>query len=102
MSHDITWQEFAEQGLLENLDDLYASEVEGTGKTFKERLCAGAEEVSKLDDGHYYKVCYTQGAGGLVYNIDMFKANGWEVPTTYAELKALCQTIVDADLRTED
>ena len=102
MSHDITWQEFAEQGLLENLDDLYASEVEGTGKTFKERLCAGAEEVSKLEDGHYYKVCYTQGAGSLVYNIDMFKANGWEVPTTYAELKALCQTIVDADLRTED
>ena len=102
MSHDITWQEFAEQGLLENLDDLYASEVEGTGKTFKERLCAGAEEVSKLEDGHYYKVCYTQGAGGLVYNIDMFKANGWEVPTTYAELKALCQKIVEDHVQTEE
>ena len=102
MSHDITWQEFAEQGLLEELDDLYASEVEGTGKTFKERLCAGAEEVSKLDDGHYYKVCYTQGAGGLVYNIDMFKANHWEVPTTYAELKALCQKIVEDHVQTEE
>ena len=38
MSHDITWQGYAEQGLLEELDDLYASEVEGTGKTFKERF----------------------------------------------------------------
>ncbi len=102
MSHDITWQEFADLGQLEVLDDLYESEVEGTGKTFKERLCAGAEEISKLDNGHYYKVCYTQGAGGLIYNIDMFKANGWEVPTTYDELKALCQQIVDAKVQTDN
>ena len=102
MSHDITWQEFAEQGLLENLDDLYASEVPGTNKTFKDRLCAGAEEVSKLEDGHYYKVCYTQGAGGLIYNIDMFRENGWQVPTTYDELLALCNTIVEAHVPTDD
>ena len=102
MSHDIRWQEYAEAGQLEVLDDLYNSQVEGTGKTFKQRLCQGAEEVSKLENGHYYKVCYTQGAGGLVYNMNMFEANGWEVPTTYAELKTLCDTIVDAHLRTED
>ena len=102
MSHDITWQEYAEAGQLEMLDDLYDSEVEGTGKKFKDRLCAGAEEVSRLEDGHYYKVCYTQGAGGLVYNIDMFKANGWNVPTTYDELRTLCQTIVDAHVPTDN
>ena len=73
MSHDIRWQEYAESGQLEVLDDLYESEVEGTNKTFKQRLCQGAEQVSKLEDGHYYKVCYTQGAGGFVYNVDMFK-----------------------------
>ena len=102
MSHDIRWQEYAEAGQLEVLDDLYESEVEGTSKTFKQRLCSGAEEVSKLEDGHYYKVCYTQGAGGLIYNMDMFEANGWTVPTTYAELDALCQQIVDAHVPTED
>ena len=102
MSHDIRWQEYAEAGLIEQLDDLYNSEVEGTGKTFKQRLCAGAEEVSRLDDGHYYKVCYTQGAGGLVYNIDMFEENGWSVPTTYDELVTLCQTIVNARIPTEE
>ncbi len=101
MSHDIGWQGYAEQGLLEELDDLYASEVEGTGKTFKDRLCAGAEEISKLND-HYYKVCYTQGAGGLVYNVKMFQDNGWTVPTTYAELQALCQQIVDAKVPTSE
>ena len=102
MSHDIRWQEYAEAHQLEVLDDLYESEIEGTGKTFKQRLCQGAEEVSKLEDGHYYKVCYTQGAGGFVYNKTMFEENGWTVPTTYDELKTLCQTIVDAHLMTED
>ena len=97
MSHDISWQSFAAQGLLEPLDDLYEKEVEGTGKTLKERCVAGAADISKFND-HYYKVCYTAGAGGLVYNVDMFEDNGWAVPTTYAELKTLCQTIYDADI----
>lgn len=97
MSHDITWQQYAAQGLLENLDSLYSDTVEGTNKTFKQRLCPGAEEVSKYD-GHYYKVCYTRGAGGLVYNMDMFEANGWTVPTTYDELMQLCKDIVAADI----
>ena len=102
MSHDIRWQEYAEAGELECLDDLYESEVEGTGRTFKQRLCGGAEEVSKLEDGHYYKVCYTQGAGGFIYNKTMFEENGWEVPETYDELVTLCQTIVDAHVQTDD
>ena len=102
MSHDIRWQEYAEAGQLACLDDLYESEVEGTGKTFKQRLCGGAEEVSKLEDGHYYKVCYTQGAGGLIYNKTMFEENGWTVPTTYDELVSLCETIVDANIMTDD
>ena len=102
MSHDIRWQEYAEAGEIECLDDLYESEVEGTGRTFKQRLCGGAEEVSKLEDGHYYKVCYTQGAGGFIYNKTMFEENGWEVPETYDELVTLCQTIVDAHIQTDD
>ncbi len=102
MSHDIRWQEYAESGQLEVLDDLYAEEVEGTGKTFKQRLCNGAEEVSRLEDGHYYKVCYTQGAGGLVYNKTMFEENGWSVPTTYGELVDLCNTIKNAHVETDE
>lgn len=98
MSHNISWQQFAGRGLLEPLDDLYEREIEGTGKTLKQRLVAGAEEVSKFED-HYYKVCYTAGAGGLVYNVDMFKENGWEVPATYADLQALCETIYNADIQ---
>lgn len=100
MSHDINWQNFAARGLLANLDDLYERDVDGT--KFKDRLVPAAEEMSKAEDNngeeHYYKVCYTQGAGGLVYNIDMFKEHNWQVPTTYDELKTLCKTIIDAQV----
>lgn len=100
MSHNINWKEYARAGLLENLDDLYASDVKvgDSTKKFEQRVVKDALEISKLDD-HYYKVCYTQGAGGFVYNVDMFEANNWKVPTTYDELATLCQTIVNADLK---
>ena len=108
MSHDINWEQFAARGYLENLDDLYESDVKvgSSTKKFKDRVIGEALKVSKAEgkDGssHYYKVCYTQGAGGFIYNIDMFRENGWSVPTTYDELKTLCQTIVDAKVDAGD
>lgn len=102
LSHNINWQRFAGQGWLANLDDVYASTVEGTNETFEERLANNAANISKQtgSDGqeHYYKVCWTQGAGGFVYNMDMFEENGWSVPTTYDELVTLCETINNANL----
>ena len=102
MSHDINWQSFAANDLLEPLDDLYLREVEGTGKVFKDRLVSGAAETSRTEDRkyneHYFRVNYTQGAGGLIYNVDMFAKNGWTVPTTYTELVALANTITAAEI----
>ncbi len=102
MSHDISWKSYAASGYLANLDDLYSSTVEGTNKTFEQRLSASALKNSKTEgeDGseHYYKVCYTQGAGGLVYNVDLFEKNGWSVPTTYDELVTLCETISNTEI----
>lgn len=34
----------------------------------------------------------------MVYNKTLFEENGWEVPTTYAELKDLCGKIADAGI----
>lgn len=90
--HNIAWETPAAQGKIELLDDLFESKVDET--TFKERLVDSAvEECSLL--GHYYKVPWTNGAGGIVYNKKMFEKNGWEVPTTYSELAALCEKIVN-------
>ena len=103
MSHDINWRSYAASGWLADLDDVYCATVEGTSKTFEQRCVSGAAKNSKLTvngEEHYYKACYTQGAGGFIYNIDMFEENGWKVPSTYAELVTLCNTIVNANLTT--
>lgn len=100
ISHGIPVERYAAAGYLKSLDDLYEEEV-STGVSFEKRVIDIALEVSKYD-GHYYKVPYTQGVGGIVYNMDMFKENGWEIPKTYDDLVALCKTIRDAKIVVQD
>lgn len=100
MSHQLDWQNYASRDLIVGLDDLFASSVDnaGEGGTFADRLLDGSAELCRATNDvtkeeHYYKVPFTQGAGGFVYNVDMFKEHNWSVPNTYDELKTLCSTI---------
>ncbi len=102
ISHDLNWQSYANRGLLANLDDVYNGETID-GDKFMDRVLPNAAQLSyfksdKDGEAHYYKVCLTQGAGGFVYNADLFKEHGWEVPTTYAELTSLCAEIAEANI----
>lgn len=40
-----------------------------------------------------YGVPYVANAAGILYNRDMFKEHGWEIPETWDELMALCEEI---------
>lgn len=40
-----------------------------------------------------YGVPYVANAAGILYNREMFKEHGWEIPTTWDELMQLCDTI---------
>ncbi len=40
-----------------------------------------------------YAVPYVANAAGVLYNREMFKENGWEIPTTWDEFMSLCDTI---------
>lgn len=40
-----------------------------------------------------YAVPYVANAAGVLYNREMFKENGWEIPTTWDEFMTLCDTI---------
>ena len=42
-----------------------------------------------------YGVPYVANAAGILYNRDMFKEHGWEIPETWDELMALCEEIQD-------
>jgi N-acetylglucosamine transport system substrate-binding protein len=100
ISHGIPFEKYAASGYLANLDDLYSSNVT-EGVTFEDRIIDSALAISKYD-GQYYKIPYTQGVGGIVYNKTMFEANGWTIPNTYAELIALCTTIKESKVQSSD
>ena len=40
-----------------------------------------------------YGVPYAANAAGILYNRDMFEEHGWEIPTTWDELIALCEEL---------
>ncbi len=97
MSHGIIWELPALQGKIEPLDDLFAMECDDG--TVEDRVVPEILNDCKLKfDGKYYKLPWTNGVGGLVYNKVLFDKYGWEVPTTYEELAALCETIESAKI----
>lgn len=98
ISHGLPWETHAAEGKIEPLDDLYESKMSDGTTKFADRVIDVALKSSKAG-GHYYKVPWTQGVGGMVYNVKMFEENGWEVPETYEELVALCKTIDEANLK---
>ncbi len=91
------WKAFSAQGKFCNLDDLMEEEIDG--KKFKDRIMVDYAESVYFPDRngefHTYRLPWTAGVGGIFYNAKIFEDNGWTVPTTYAELLTLCQTIVD-------
>ncbi len=42
-----------------------------------------------------YALPYVANAAGILYNKQMFRENGWEIPTTWTEFNELCQKISD-------
>jgi len=100
ISHDIQWQYYADMEWLEPLDDLYAM-TNGDGDKFEDRVLDSSLASAKYN-GKYYKAHWTQGVGGIMYNVDLFEENDWAIPTTYAELVALCDTIVAAAIPNSD
>ncbi len=87
-SHGIIWELAALQGKIEPLNDLY--EMECDDGTVKDRILPELLDDCKLKfNGNYYKLPWTNGAGGLVYNKVLFDKYGWDVPETYEELVEL-------------
>ena len=90
------WKSYAAQGYFAELDSYLDDTVDGV--TLRDKV---ADEYSESiyftkSDGsqHCYRLPWTSGIGGIYYNKKMFEEYGWEVPTTYEELLALCEQIV--------
>lgn len=46
-----------------------------------------------------FGVPYVANAAGVLYNREMFKEHGWEIPTTWDEFIGLCQEIKEAGIQ---
>lgn len=105
--HNIPWERLSVKNLIMNLDNLYNATVytdtnkDNASVRFVDRIAPSSLNLTNFN-GHYYTVPEVQGAGGIAYNKTMFDKYGWKVPSTYAELKELCETIVKANLKTDE
>ena len=54
---------------------------------------ASALEMTKQPDGKYYALPLSRNYLGIYYNKDIFKQYNLEVPTTWAEFTAICDTL---------
>jgi raffinose/stachyose/melibiose transport system substrate-binding protein len=81
-------QPLVRAGYLDPLDDAVPALAE-----FPESALGGARSV---DDGHLYGVPYSTPNMGVFYNTEIFDKYGLEVPTTYDEFVAMCDTLKSA------
>lgn len=94
------WKSYAAQGYFAELDEYLDDAVDDTtleGKVadeYKNSIYFTKSDGSK----HCYRLPWTSGVGGIYYNKKMFTENGWQIPTTFEQLLALCETIVNSNI----
>jgi raffinose/stachyose/melibiose transport system substrate-binding protein len=91
LNYNMEMARFMERGALSDLGDMPEAE----------RI---QPEVQELVDqyatypGRTSVLPYSVAAASVIYNVQMFEDNGLEVPTTYDELVAVCETLLDAGI----
>ena len=86
--------------VLENLTDMYESEVPGEGVTLAEKTnqytlkhFAIEEEVDGVWKDQYYMYSWSNSLMGLVYNKTVFEEHSLSVPRTTEEMYEVCDTL---------
>lgn len=91
MGGDATFAELQNAGVLEDLSNAnYISEVQDSYK----KMVTDLYNETKL-----YGVPYATNASGILYNKDIFEANGVAVPKTWDEFMSICETFKSNDIQ---
>lgn len=81
------------QGALTDLGELLdAPSLDDPAKKVRDTLLPGIVDVGSYD-GKFLTLNYAYSAYGIWYSKKLFDAKGWEYPTTWADMIALCKTI---------
>lgn len=84
---DINYSYYVDAEILADVSDYQGmDDIKQAYKDINEAL-----EIVPTDG--IYGVPYVANAAGILYNRDMFAEHGWEIPTTWDELMALCDDI---------
>ncbi len=68
------------------------------GESYAGRYNLSSLQAITVED-HLYQIPVSNTTFGIAYNKDLFKQNGWNVPSTLDELYALCDTISATGIR---
>ncbi len=84
---DINYSYYMDAQILADISD-----YEGL-KNIKQSYLDIDEALKIVPEEGVFAVPYVANAAGILYNRDMFEEHGWEIPETWEELTALCDTI---------
>ena len=84
---DINYSNFLDADLFMDVSDF-----EGV-KNIKQSYLDMEKELEFTQHEGIYGLPYAANAAGILYNEDMFVEHGWEIPETWDEFIALCDTI---------
>ncbi|MCI8852355.1 MAG: extracellular solute-binding protein [Lachnospiraceae bacterium] len=84
---DINYSYFIDAGILADVSDYPG--MADINQGYRDIL----EGLEFVPTEGTYGVPYVANAAGILYNREMFKEHGWEIPETWEELIALCEEI---------
>ena len=84
---DINYSNFLDAELFADISDLDAV------NTVKPAYLQIDKDLEFIPQEGVYALPYAANAAGILYNKDMFDANGWKIPETWSEFLSLCETI---------
>lgn len=84
---DINYSNFLDAELFADISDL------DVVNSIKPAYLKIDKDLEFIPQKGVYALPYAANAAGILYNKDMFDANGWEIPETWSEFTELCETI---------
>lgn len=84
---DINYSYFIDSGILADVSDYQG--LAGINPGYVDIL----EGLEFVPTPGIYGVPYVANAAGILYNREMFRQHGWQIPTTWEELMTLCASI---------
>ncbi|MBQ6922652.1 MAG: extracellular solute-binding protein [Clostridia bacterium] len=79
--------------ILEDLNGVLDMKADGETKTLREKFGSNILNAVTNSEGKIYSLPWYHSLCGLIYNVDMFRENGWDCPRTTEELVSLAEVI---------